>query len=100
MGALAKLPVFLDLAGKRAIVAGGTAPAAWKAELLAAAGADVHIYAHDLGPDMAALIERGAAAGTITHHARPWALDVFANAATALCRAGRLRRRARLLRTE
>jgi uroporphyrin-III C-methyltransferase/precorrin-2 dehydrogenase/sirohydrochlorin ferrochelatase len=84
MGALAKLPVFLDLAGKRAIVAGGKAPAAWKAELLAAAGADVHIYARDLGPDMAALIERGAAAGTITHHPRPWALDAFTNAAIAL----------------
>ena len=38
MGALAKLPIFLDLSNARAIVAGGTAPAAWKAELLAAAG--------------------------------------------------------------
>jgi uroporphyrin-III C-methyltransferase/precorrin-2 dehydrogenase/sirohydrochlorin ferrochelatase len=84
MGALAKLPIFLDLAGKRAVVAGGTAPAAWKAELLAAAGADVHIYASELGPEMAALIERGAAAGTITHHARPWALDAFTGAAIAL----------------
>ena len=36
MGALAKLPVFLDLADKRAVVAGGSAMAAWKAELLAA----------------------------------------------------------------
>ena len=45
MGPLAKLPVFLDLAGKRVVVAGGTAPAAWKAELVAAAGADVEVYA-------------------------------------------------------
>ncbi len=36
---LSVLPVFLDLAGKRAVVAGGTDGAAWKAELLAAAGA-------------------------------------------------------------
>jgi uroporphyrin-III C-methyltransferase/precorrin-2 dehydrogenase/sirohydrochlorin ferrochelatase len=41
MAALATLPVFLDLQGRRAIVAGGSAAAAWKAELLAAAGADV-----------------------------------------------------------
>jgi uroporphyrin-III C-methyltransferase / precorrin-2 dehydrogenase / sirohydrochlorin ferrochelatase len=84
MGALAKLPVFLDLAAKRAVVAGGTAPAAWKAELLAAAGADVHVYAEALGSEMAALFERGAAAGTLTHHQRPWALDVFFGSAIAL----------------
>ncbi|HRD76673.1 MAG TPA: NAD(P)-dependent oxidoreductase, partial [Hyphomicrobiaceae bacterium] len=53
MGALAKLPVFLDLDGKRAVVAGGTAGAAWKAELLAAAGADVHVYAGGPGEEMA-----------------------------------------------
>lgn len=84
MGALAKLPIFLDLAGKRAVLAGGTAPAAWKAELLAAAGANVHVYAPEAGPEMTALIARGAAAGTITHHARPWAVDVFTGAAIAL----------------
>lgn len=84
MAALAKLPVFLDLAGKRAVLAGGTAPAAWKAELLAAAGADVHIYALDLGAEMATLLERGAVSGTLTHHARAWSLDSFAGAAIAL----------------
>ncbi len=84
MGALAKLPIFLALDGKRAVIAGGTAPAAWKAELLAAAGADVHIYASELGPDMTALLERGAAAGKLIHHARPWAMDCFATAAIAL----------------
>lgn len=41
IGALAKLPVFLDLQGKRAVVVGDTPGAAWKAELLTAAGADV-----------------------------------------------------------
>ncbi|MEO1265718.1 MAG: NAD(P)-dependent oxidoreductase, partial [Pseudomonadota bacterium] len=45
MGALAKLPVFFELTAKRVVMAGGTAAAAWKAELLAAAGASVHIYA-------------------------------------------------------
>ena len=54
--------MFLSLAGKRAIVAGGSAAAAWKAELLAAAGADVHVYAKDVSPEMEALLARGAAA--------------------------------------
>ena len=39
MAPLARLPVFLALEGKRAVVAGGNAAAAWKAELLSAAGA-------------------------------------------------------------
>jgi uroporphyrin-III C-methyltransferase/precorrin-2 dehydrogenase/sirohydrochlorin ferrochelatase len=47
IGALAKLPVFLDLQGKRAVVAGDTPGAAWKAELLTAAGADVVCIARD-----------------------------------------------------
>jgi uroporphyrin-III C-methyltransferase/precorrin-2 dehydrogenase/sirohydrochlorin ferrochelatase len=43
MGDLATLPVFLKLAGKPALVAGGSGGTAWKAELLAAAGADVRL---------------------------------------------------------
>ena len=35
MDALARLPVFFSLQGKRAFIAGGNAAAAWKAELLA-----------------------------------------------------------------
>lgn len=83
LGALAKLPVFLDLAAKSAVVAGGTAAAAWKAELLAAAGADVCIYAAELSDEMAALIDRGAAAGSITHVARNWDVQSLAGAAVA-----------------
>lgn len=45
MQALATLPVFFKLTGKRAIVVGGSEPALWKAELLAAAGARVEVYA-------------------------------------------------------
>ena len=45
MAPLAKLPVFWSLEGKRVVVAGGTDGAAWKAELLAACGAEVHVYA-------------------------------------------------------
>ncbi len=47
IGALAKLPVFLDLQGRRTVVVGDTPGAAWKAELLAAAGADVVCIARD-----------------------------------------------------
>jgi uroporphyrin-III C-methyltransferase / precorrin-2 dehydrogenase / sirohydrochlorin ferrochelatase len=43
MGDLATLPVFLKLRGKSALVAGGSAGTAWKAELLAAAGAHVRL---------------------------------------------------------
>ncbi len=43
MGDLATLPVFLKLKGKHALVAGGSAGTAWKAELLAAAGARVRL---------------------------------------------------------
>ncbi|MGB7660815.1 MAG: NAD(P)-dependent oxidoreductase, partial [Pseudolabrys sp.] len=47
LGPLARLPVFFSLDGKRAMVAGGSAAAAWKAELLSAAGARVDVYAAD-----------------------------------------------------
>ncbi len=84
LGALAKLPVFLNLDGHRAIVAGGTAAAAWKAELLAAAGAHVAVYAEVLEPEMAQLIVRGGARGTLTHHADAWSPDVLTDAAVAI----------------
>ncbi|MBN8533203.1 MAG: uroporphyrinogen-III C-methyltransferase [Rhizobiales bacterium] len=84
LGALAKLPVFFDLQGKRAVLAGHSAGAAWKAELLAASGADVDVYTHEASPDMLALIERGAAAGSLTLHDRPWAIDIFTGAAIAV----------------
>ena len=45
MEPLARLPVFFALEGNRAVVAGGTPAAAWKAELLSAAGAEVEVYA-------------------------------------------------------
>ena len=44
MARLARLPVFFALADKRVVVAGGSAAAAWKAELLSAAGAQVDVY--------------------------------------------------------
>ncbi|WP_435655490.1 NAD(P)-dependent oxidoreductase [Brucella pituitosa] len=48
---LAKLPVFWALEGRRCIISGGSDAAAWKAELLAACGARVEVYA-DAPDDM------------------------------------------------
>ncbi len=84
LGALAKLPVFFDLRDKRAIVAGGGAGATWKAELLAASGARVEIYATDPCEEMRALVLRGAADGELVLHERPWSMGVFAGAAIAV----------------
>lgn len=84
MAPLAKLPVFLELAGKRAVIAGGTAAAAWKAELLAAAGADVVIYAEALGSDMKGLIAQDRVRGSLIHIGRRWTPDCLAGAAVAL----------------
>jgi uroporphyrin-III C-methyltransferase/precorrin-2 dehydrogenase/sirohydrochlorin ferrochelatase len=64
MEALARLPVFYALTGKRAIVAGGSAAAAWKAELLAAAGAKVEVYTTDPSDEM---VEIAAQTGIAIH---------------------------------
>lgn len=45
MQPLSRLPVFFALASKRVVVAGGNPAAAWKVELLAAAGAAVDVFA-------------------------------------------------------
>src|SRR5262245_20961398 len=47
MDPIATLPVFFKLEGKRVVIAGGSEAAAWKAELAAAAGAIVDVYAAD-----------------------------------------------------
>ena len=52
---LARLPVFFALDGKRAVLAGGNQAAAWKAELLLAAGAQVEIYADEIDDGMRTL---------------------------------------------
>ncbi|WP_297105676.1 siroheme synthase CysG [uncultured Devosia sp.] len=52
---LAVLPVFFDLQGKRVVVIGGGEPAAWKIELLAAAGAQVEVFAEEVCEELAAL---------------------------------------------
>ncbi len=80
---LSVIPFFFDLRAKRVVVAGGTAAAAWKAELLAAAGADVHIYApqQDIAAEMAALAARTPNAYI---HEEQWAPECLAKAAVAV----------------
>ncbi len=55
MEPLATLPVFFRLAGRRAVVIGGSPAAAWKAELLSAAGARVEVWDPEPCPEMEAL---------------------------------------------
>src|SRR6188508_3208857 len=83
MEPLARLPVFLALEGRRAVVAGGTAAAAWKAELLSAAGAAVEAYAAEPSDDMLA---RAAAPprGAIIIHRREWTAGDLPGAAIAI----------------
>ena len=84
MEELAVLPVFWKLQARRVLLAGAGEGGAWKAELLAAAGADVEIVAEELSHEMKSLFERGAVAGSLTHHKRSWAADDFDGAAMAL----------------
>ncbi|WP_312990851.1 NAD(P)-dependent oxidoreductase [Rhizobium populisoli] len=86
MAPLAKLPVFWALEGKRVIVTGGSDAAAWKAELLAACGAEVHVYAQKLSEMFEVLIARPAEhpGGRFIHHALPWHRGIFAGAELAV----------------
>src|SRR5260370_5495707 len=83
MQPLARLPIFFELQGKRAIIAGNGAPVAWKAELLSAAGANVEVFAEHPCEELCALAsETPGAALTLRH--RAWRNDDFAGAAVAV----------------
>jgi uroporphyrin-III C-methyltransferase/precorrin-2 dehydrogenase/sirohydrochlorin ferrochelatase len=80
---LSVMPVFLRLEGRPVLLAGGSEGAAWKAELLAAAGALVRVAAAEpcaLMEDIAA----APAAGSITLLGREWQTGDFAGAAIAV----------------
>ena len=80
---LARLPVFYALEGKRVVLAGGSQAAAWKAELLSAAGAQVDVYAEEISDDMLMLLA-DPPRGIIVHHQRAWTADDFRKAAMAI----------------
>ncbi|MGP8231172.1 MAG: NAD(P)-dependent oxidoreductase [Methylovirgula sp.] len=81
MQGLASLPIFFDLADKRVLLAGGTPEAAWKAELLQAAGANVAVFSAAPGDAMRAL---AAQVTTVTLIRRDWTETDFAGAALAV----------------
>src|SRR5258706_4181133 len=81
--ALARLPVFLALEGRRAVVAGGNAQAAWKAELLSAAGARVEVFAEAPGDELVGLAQKPPRRG-VTIDRRHVAADDITRAAGAV----------------
>ena len=83
MGALARLPVFLSLGGKRALLAGGNEAAAWKAELLSAAGARVDVFADDVCAALAELAD-DPPGGIVVLHRRAWTPLDLNDAAVAI----------------
>jgi uroporphyrin-III C-methyltransferase / precorrin-2 dehydrogenase / sirohydrochlorin ferrochelatase len=82
-GELARLPLFFALKGKRTVIAGGGPAAVWKAELVAAAGAGVDVYAADACVEMLEFAA-GAAAGNVTVHRRAWMAADLNGAAIAV----------------
>lgn len=69
MQPLETLPVFFDLSGRRVVIVGGSESAAWKADLAAAAGAQVDVFAPVVSDKL-----RDIAGGreTIVIFERPW----------------------------
>jgi len=83
MSGLARLPVFLALEGKRCVLAGGGQAAAWKAELLSAAGARVDVYAEDVSDEML-LVAGEPPRGEIIVHRREWTVADLPGVAVAI----------------
>jgi len=83
MGVLARLPVFLALGGRRAVLAGGSQSAAWKAELLSASGARVDVYAPEPCDDML-LVAGEPPGGAISVYRRAWSCQDLSGAAIAV----------------
>jgi uroporphyrin-III C-methyltransferase/precorrin-2 dehydrogenase/sirohydrochlorin ferrochelatase len=83
IGRLARLPVFFALTGKRVVVAGGSAAAAWKMELLSACGAMIDVYTAEPCEELLALAA-APPGGTIVLHPRGWRAGDLRGAAIAI----------------
>ncbi len=83
IGPLANLPVFFKLDGKRVVLVGGGEPALWKAELLAATGALVEVFAETF---VEGFLELSAAPanGQILLVERKWTADDLEHASLAV----------------
>jgi uroporphyrin-III C-methyltransferase/precorrin-2 dehydrogenase/sirohydrochlorin ferrochelatase len=83
MDALARLPVFLALERKRAVLAGASPAAAWKAELLSAAGARVEVYAKAPADELLQIMN-DPPKGAIVLQRRAWTAGDLRGAAVAI----------------
>jgi len=81
--ALARLPVFFALAGKRVVVAGSNAAAAWKVELLSATGAQVDVYSAEPCDELLAIVNEPPR-GPVTITGRAWRADDLPGATLAV----------------
>lgn len=85
VGCLATLPVFFNLKGAKVVVAGNGDGAAWKAELLTASGAEVHVYAPAPEEDMLDLLTNGERhSGQLIWHQKQWDETSFDGAVMAI----------------
>ena len=71
IAAMATLPLFHKLAGRKVVLAGDSEGALWKAELLTAAGADLHVFAPER-PDAFAALAANPPSGRVTVIPRGW----------------------------
>src|SRR4051794_20093189 len=83
MEPLARLPIFLALDGKRAMVAGDGPAVAWKAELLSAAGAEVVVFAECPCEELHALAAQPPRGAIVLQH-RAWQAEDLGGAAVAV----------------
>jgi uroporphyrin-III C-methyltransferase/precorrin-2 dehydrogenase/sirohydrochlorin ferrochelatase len=83
MERLSRLPLFFAVDGKRAVLAGGNAQAAWKAELLSAAGAQVDVFAEAPAEELVGLAE-APPRGAVTIHRRAITPDDLTGAVIAV----------------
>jgi uroporphyrin-III C-methyltransferase/precorrin-2 dehydrogenase/sirohydrochlorin ferrochelatase len=83
MDDLPRLPLFFALAGRRVLLVGGSAAAAWKAELLRAAGAHLVVVAKEIGPELAAVLA-DVAPERLTTIIRDWSPDDLDGVALAI----------------
>jgi uroporphyrin-III C-methyltransferase/precorrin-2 dehydrogenase/sirohydrochlorin ferrochelatase len=84
MQALACLPVFFALAGKRVVLVGGSNAILWKAELCQAAGAELEVFSANPCPGLVALASRRPSVSLIARQIAP---ADFSGAALAIAEA-------------
>ncbi|MCR4264624.1 siroheme synthase CysG [Nitratireductor sp. ZSWI3] len=82
---LSVLPVFMNLAGRDVLLAGGTQAVAWKAELLVAAGARVKLVAPQAEMDEETMrLILATERATLLHHDRTWRSSDLETAVVAI----------------